>query len=202
MTQTANPTPSQADGGTTSRPEAGSEGTASLDALLQEFEGKKPEAKPAPDISGALRQLQPVIDFAQTEMTTRRNEVLKEDIATAIKSVKEADEAKEIPDRVIRGLLEVRATDDPSFREAWGNRHRDPETWKTKLADARKDIAAEVKGLTASTVQSDVIAARASISGTARQPESGPKYDPVKLLRMSDQEFASVVAEAKAQSAR
>lgn len=203
MTTTANPTPSQADGGTQSRPEAGSEGTASLDALLQEFEGKKPETKSAPVNPGALRELQPVIDFAKSEMTERQNKALQDDIASAVKTVKEADEAKEIPDKLIRGLLEVRATDDPSFRNAFVNRHRDPGTWKTKLGEARNDIAAELKGLPTSTVQSDVIAARASISGQTRQPESDrPKHDPVKMLRMSEQDFQAVVQDEIARSAR
>jgi hypothetical protein len=201
MTQTANPTPSQADGGTQSRTEAGSEGTASLDSLLAEFEGKTP-TKAAPDISGALRKLQPVIDFAETEMTTRRQDALTKDIEAAVKTVKEADEAKDMPDRLIRGLLEVRATDDPSFREAFANRHRDPKTWTAKLGEAKTDIAGELKKLPTSNVQSDVIAARASIAGTARQPEPGPKHDPVKLMRMSDQEFNGVVQEAIAQAAR
>jgi hypothetical protein len=176
--KTADAAPNGAGGGSAA-------GTADLDGLLNEFTAK-PDKTPTPDV---LKQLAPVIDFAQTEMANRAKEGLNKDLAAAIGFVKEDEAAKAFPDKVVRGLLEVHAAEDPSFAKAFENRSKDQKAWQAKLAEARTAVAAELKTISPNgRVSSDVLAARAAISGSSSTPGDS-KVDATALFAMSDQDY-------------
>lgn len=174
--KTADAAPNGAGGGSAA-------GTADLDSLLGEFQAK-PQTTPTPDV---LKQLAPVISFAQTEMANRAEEGLKKDLAAAIGFVKEDEAVKGIPDKLVRGMLEVHAVEDPSFARAFENRAKDQKAWQAKLAEAKTAVVAELKGLNpTSRVSSDVLAARASVAGQSSTPPDSA-FDPVAAFNMSDQ---------------
>lgn len=187
-------TPNPADGAT---PASGGRaaGTADFDALLAEYtQGTKPE--PKADVSKVLDGLKPVIEFANTELSNRHNEALKKDLNAAIEFVKEEEAAKDIPPTVVRGMLELYASEHEEFAKAFQNRSKDKATWQAQLAEARKYAVTELKGLSPSTrVASDVAAARAAVSGEASKPP--PKGDgptPQQMLQMPEREWRALIA--------
>lgn len=184
----------------------GTAGAADFDAILREYtEGTKPETK-AGDVSKVLGELKPVIAFAQTELTKRHEDAQKADIDDAIKFVKEDEGIKDvdIPAKLIRGMLEAYALEDPSFADAFANRAKDKAGWQAKLADARKSVAGELKALNpAARVSSDVVAARAAVSGESATPpprEGEPSAE--DMFRMSERDFQAYVAKSLARSPR
>lgn len=164
-------------------------GTADLDALLGEYQPGKPDK--TPDV---LKQLAPVITFAQTEMANRAKEGLTKDLAAAIGFVKQEEGIQAIPDRIVRGMLEVHAAEDPSFAQAFENRGKDQKAWQAKLTEARTAVANELRQLNPNTrVSSDVLAARAAISGQTPQPPES-KHDAKALFAMTDQDYHRFLA--------
>ena len=70
-----------------------------LNALLDEF-------KNAND-SKSSKELQPVIEFAKSEMTRKQQESLDGDIANAVEVIQGADDSlKEVNPKLIQGLME------------------------------------------------------------------------------------------------
>jgi hypothetical protein len=174
--KTADAAPNGAGGGSAA-------GTADIDALLNSYQPGKTDK---PDV---LKQLEPVITFAQTEMANRANETLQKDLKGAVDFVKDGDEAmKAMSDKVVRGLLEVHAAENESFAAAFKNKSKDPGTWQAKLAEAKTAVQAELKQLSPTArVSSDVLAARASVGSSSTPPDSA--FNPVEAFGWSDQQW-------------
>jgi hypothetical protein len=174
--KTADAAPNGAGGGSAA-------GTADLDALLGTYQPGKTD-KPDP-----LKDLEPVITFAKTEMANRANEALAKDLKSAVDFVKDDEATKVISDKVVRGLLEVHAAENEAFAAAFKNKARDPGTWQAKLAEAKTAVQAELKQLSPTTrVSSDVLAARASVAGSSSTtPDSA--FNPVDAFSWSDQQW-------------
>lgn len=191
----------------------GRSGESDLDSLLAEFEQgqqrqQRPSQKPATatrPTDGNVKQgrpndttlnsLAPVIQFAAGEMTRRAEEELKVDLDNAISFIQEADELKGAPSKLIRGLAEAYAQEDPDFGAAFQNRKADAKAWDRALSNAREWAIETVKEWPGNTVRSEVEAAVTSARKTStRQPESeGPS--PSKMAKMSDQEWSEYLGE-------
>lgn len=171
--------------------EAGSAET-DLDKLLKEFDSPSETSKPEATVS--LKAISPVIKFVNEEMIAKQNERLSKDISDAVSFVKEGDVAKEISTKLVRGYLEGYAAENDSFKNAFLNRNGNTDEWKRQLGEAKKAFLEEIKSLPSSQnmVQSDIEAARASVSGRVSQPGEPKPLDPNALMSLSDQEFEKV----------
>jgi hypothetical protein len=190
--------PNTSDGAPSGRTENGSAGT-DLDKLLSEFESPNPGIQPRAEAT-VLKALKPVIDFADAEMTTRAKAALDGDIAKAVDFVKE--EAKDIPPRLVRGFLEGYAAENQAFRHAFENRHTDPNTWQTKLGEARGEFVKEIGSLPGNTVKSDVEAARAAIAGRSEPIGDKPELSAAELVAMPQHEFDALWKKQAAANAK
>lgn len=194
-------TTKQADGAPTGAAGGSAAGTGDLDSLLSEFGAAgKTDKSPTADV---LKQLAPVITFAQDELANRQAEGLKKDLQSAIGFVKEDEAIKDIPDKLVRGMLEAYAADNESFAQAFANRAKDQKAWQAKLAEARTSLSGEFKTLNGTnTVSSDVLAARAAVTGAVSQPSGDQKHDAAALFAMSDQDYQKVIAAEAAKARR
>lgn len=178
--------------------ESGKDGPANLDALLSEFDSQagKPETKQGDPTKGLLATLKPVIQFAETEMANRVQAETQTTIKSAIDFVKkDAAEIEGVPDKVIRGLLGTYADEDGDFRSAFVGRHQNPGTWQSKLTEVRSKILADLKPMSESRVTSDIVAARASISGASSTKADAPKVTPDKAFAMTGREWDAFIRE-------
>lgn len=192
-------TPNTANGGTPSRTETGSAGT-DLDGLLREFD--TPNPGPKPDTTHVVKALQPVIEFAQTEMNTRAKAAHDGDIKKAVEFVQEEESVKAIPPKVIRGLLEVHAAENPDFAEAFKNRQTDPATWQKQLGTARTAVLGELKSLPGNAVKTDIEAARAAVAGRAEPAGDRTAPSPIELMNMSPRDYEAYVSKQIAANPR
>lgn len=158
---------------------------ADLDNLLAQYDAPKTPVAQPPD----LRQLQPVIDFATEELTNRANEKVQTAVSSAVEFVKEADGGDKISDRLARGFLEAKASDDPSFKQAFMNRQNDPTAWQNALTGAKAEFADEIGGLPGNTIKSDAEAARAAVAGDVEPDGDQDEPNPMELSQMSEQDF-------------
>jgi len=187
MTQTDQKTAGNGGAAPRSEPTAGQ---SDLDTLLKEFETSETK----PDIGRVLRPLEPVIEFARTEMAGRAKKEVEDDINKALDYSYEAEELKGVPKRFVRGYYEAYASENPDFVQAFTDRGKNPKGWKAALEGARTEMVKEWKEVPTNTIRTDVEAARAAISGTV-QPGEAPKLDPRKLMKMSGSEYRAMVEE-------
>jgi hypothetical protein len=172
-------------------------GTADFDRLLAEYTtGTKSTDTQPTDVGKVLNALKPVIDHAQTELAERHKTALKKDLDEAINFVKEEDGVKDIPPKVIRGMLEGYAAEHPEFATAFENRSKDKAGWQTQLATARKAVAADLKDLGPGTrVVSDVAAAKAAVSGSSSTPPPrGDGPTPQDMFSMPEHQWRAHIA--------
>lgn len=191
-------TPKPADGAPNGTAGGSAAGTADFDKLLAEYTTGtvSTDTQPKADVGKVLSELKPVIDYATTELAERHKTALKKDLDAAIDFVKEDDGAKDIPPKVIRGMLEFYASENPEFAKAFENRTKDKAGWQAQLAVARKAVAADLKDLAPGTrVVSDVAAAKAAVSGSSSTPPpSGAGPTPQDMFSMPEHAWRAHLA--------
>lgn len=171
--------------------EASTGGPADLDSLLKEFEtpkAGKPEVKSAP--LEVLTKLKPVIQFAEARMAKEAKDEIDTSIKSAVDFVKEEEVIKDLPDTVVRAMLNSTVIENPKLLDAWNGRTNDPKAWNAALAEARKIVTENLKPVIEKRVPSDINAARAAISGVAStQGETPTGPTPAEKFRMSEREW-------------
>lgn len=176
-------------------------GPANLDSLLKEFDsGSKPETKPDP-VKRVLTELAPVIEYAKSNAEKEQKADIDNTVKSAIQFLKEDEALKDIPDKVVRGLLYEYSGENESFRTAFLNRSSNPQAWKTALTEARKSAAVDLKPAAEDTkrIVSDTLAARAAISGGVPTQGDAPKGPtPAQMMRMSEREWMDFTREQAA----
>lgn len=191
-------TPNPADGAPNGTAGGSAAGTADFDRLLAEYTTgtKSTDTKPSADVGKVLNELKPVIDYAQTELAERHKTALKKDLDEAINFVKEEEGVKDIPPKVIRGMLEGYASEHEEFAQAFQNRAKDKAGWQAQLAAARKAVAEDLRELAPGTrVVSDVAAARAAVSGnSSTPPPSGDGPTPQEMFGMPEHQWRAHLA--------
>jgi len=189
-------TPNPANGGANA-PAGGSAAGADFDALLREFtDATKPNAQPSADVGKVLETLKPVIAFASTELSTRHRAQTQKDIDAAISFVKDAEDGiKDIPPKIVRGMLEGYASEHEDFAQAFQNRGKDGANWQAALAKAKAAVVEDLRGLSPSTrVVSDVAAATAAVRGSVSAPpprDGQPSAQ--QMFSMSQRDFQALI---------
>lgn len=184
-----------ADGSAAPGAEAASQ-ESELDALLGEFDKSAPDPKPVRQDNSAaiLKQVAPVIKFAQTQMAKEEKDSVDTAVGDAVSAFKEADELKGLPEQFVRGFLYDRASTDKSFEEAFKQRGENPQAWTRALDEAQSAAVEAMKGVPDSKITADVDAAKAAVQGTVTEP-SDDSDDPdgrklnKELNKKSDAEF-------------
>jgi len=174
-----------------------------LESLLKEYEGgtetpvttepkseTKPEPTPNADISNFAKAVKPVVDYVNEVKAEKQQERFDADLKGIMTFFSEADELKELPDKLKRGFLEAHAQEDPDFKTAFENRAKNPKAWETVKETARDAFVELVSDLPNSKVRTDVEAALAAVDGTSEdKPASEEGPSPVKKMAMSDYEW-------------
>ena len=107
----------------------------------------------------------------------------------------EADELKDLPEKMKRGFLEAHAQETMEFKTAFENRAKDPKAWETAREAARDSFTEMVSELPGSKVRTDVEAALAAVDVTTDKPASDEGPSPVKKMKMSDYEWRQYMEE-------
>lgn len=178
------------------RMEGADSGGSDLDSLLKEYEeGTKaaPRSKPSPDLS----KLDPVIKFAEAEMTRRNRESVDKDVDSAVDTVSGMDAFKGLPKTLVRRMLIAHAFDNASFDEAFQQRGKNPKLWNDALTEAGTLLAEEIKDLPRDTGKDrdDIEAAKATVNGTRQTggDDDDDEVDIAALAGMSDVEWRRYV---------
>lgn len=152
-----------------------------LDSLLKEFQSTANNTK----------ELKPVIEFAKKKMADDLKETLDSDIASGVATIKKADDAlKDVPDKLIEGLMEIHAKDNPSFVKAFEGRGSDPKAWEAALIEGSKSALALLSELPQNKVRDDLEAANAAVDGTSTDnTPSGGEPDLAEIQGLSDFDF-------------
>ena len=201
-----------ADGVQEDVPEAPPSEATDLAILIKEYEGdtkavdskpadsvipdtKPPESTPHADIGKVLRAVQPAVDFVKKQEAKEAKAEFNADVKEVIDFFSEADELKDLPDKLKRGFLEVHAQETPEFKTAFENKTKDPTAWGKAMESARDAFTELASELPSSKVRSDVEAALAAVDGKTEQPASDDGPSPVKKMNMSDYEWRQYTEE-------
>ena len=196
-----------ADGAQEDVSEASPSEATELDSLIKEYEGgtnssdttvlkpvPAPVSAPQPtnnaDIGKVLKAVQPAVDYVNEVKAKAQQEQFDGDVKEVLDFFSEADELKELPDKLKRGFLEAHAQDDKEFKTAFENRTKAPKAWETAKETARDAFTELVSDLPGSKVRTDVEAAHAAVDGTTEdKPASEEGPSPEEKMRMSDFEW-------------
>jgi hypothetical protein len=175
--------------------------------LIKEYEGvdlggrriiKKPaptpELTPEPtsnaDIGKVLKAVQPAVDYVNEVKAEKQQAQFDGEVKDVLDFFSEADELKELPDKLKRGFLEAHAQEDLEFKTAFDNRAKAPKAWEAAKETARDAFTELVSDLPGSKVRSDVEAAHAAVDGTTEdKPASEEGPSPEQKAQMSDFEW-------------
>ena len=186
--------------GASLRAEDDSVGADKLETLIEDFEKEteKPKDLGAKEL---LRDLKPVIDCVKDEQTQKQANAVKEDIDGAIAKMSEVEAIKHMPKRFVRGYLEAYAINNPSFKDAFDKRGREPEKWQAAIGEVGKQMAEEIGAIPGNQIKNDIVAAKAAVSGSGTPTEQDGKVSAAELFSMSGQDFKAhrqkLLAEAK-----
>lgn len=170
-----------------------------LAALVRQYEQETGDG----DRAALLKSLQPVVDFAKGEMSSREQAAVEEAIDQAYKFVTDDDSLKGLNKTVVRGFLEAYGVENPDFSEAFRNQKKNPGAWKSELGKGREWVKKQFEGLIKkSDMRSDLEAAKAAVAGTSTEEPEKEKVDPAKLFAMSDSAFNQHVAAEIAKASR
>ena len=178
--------------------EGANSGDSDLNSLLEEYqEGTKPAVEKTvvqPDLS----KLDPVIRFAEAEMSRQQRESIDRDVNAAVDRVAEAEKFKDLPKTLTRRMLVAYAFDNKDFDTAFNNREQNPAAWDAAIAKAQEDLGAEVADLniTSSNDRDDIEAAKAAVAGVVTDPsdvDDGPSA--AELSNMTDTEWRRFIDE-------
>lgn len=159
------------------------------ESLVREFEAKTGDTK---DRSGdVLKALQPVIEHVQSERAEKQEKALEAELSTAIDFVKQGEGLKDLPNPILRGLLEAYAIEDKAFAKAFQNRGDSPAEWQSQLEKGRTWAAEQLKSLTKTSKKDDLAAAKAAVAATETDDDGGSEdeHDVADMINMNAGEW-------------
>ena len=170
---------------------------AELESLLSEYDNGTETSKPMPnaEIGKFARAIQPVVDYVNQDRVQKQQEQINADLKGILDFFSEADELKDLPEKMKRGFLEVHAQETTEFKTAFENRAKDPKVWETAREAAREAFTEMVSELPGSKVRTDVAAALASVDGDVSVLSSSDGLSVVKKMNMSDWEWKQYTEE-------
>lgn len=155
----------------------------SVDDLLKEFDTKTEPTKTTPPAEDD--RLTRVFDYVEAKATEDENRQTETDIASAVKA---ATGDRELDPEYVEGKLHYKANTDPAFRNAWMQRHANPEAWGALCKAYGKELAATSK------VDQPASEDRAALSAAVRSQSTKPAEAPPSekdIRRMTDSELAA-----------
>lgn len=185
----------------TSTGNAAGSGVSDLDRFLTEFTESEKPSQPTPGLEKFVEVVKPVVEYAESK---RREELItaeKKSVQDAVDFVKNDEGLKTVSNRLVKGFLQDRYAEDPSFKTAYDNRSKDPKGWESALNGAKTEFKTELATLSGNTVRSDVEAATAAVRGSAKVTTE-QKVDAASLMDMSDFEFNKLKRTLDAQNRR
>lgn len=134
-----------------------------IDELLGDFE-KPSEVKPQ-----TKSEFGEVLNFVKEFQSKEAQKEIDAGIDDAVKFIK-SDESITVSDRMVKGLLNVLAEENPRVLESFNNRAQNPAAWedikKWAQTEVKKEFSIEPK------ITDDIAAAKAAASGqTTDEPE-------------------------------
>ena len=196
-----------ADGAQEDVSEASPSEATELESLIKEYEGdtetpvtksvdikttdiKTHDPTPNADLAKFAKAVKPAVDFVNEIKAEKQQERFDADVKDVLEFFSEADELKEMPEKLKKGFLEAHAQETPDFKKAFENRAKNPKAWETARETARDAFTELVSELPGSKVRTDVEAALAAVDGkTEDKPASEEGPSPVKKMAMSDYEW-------------
>lgn len=169
-----------------------------LDTLLKDWSepDEKQTAVPQPqtvvaqtDVSGLLKGLQPLVNYAESSMSKDKANAEKQVSDEAVALIKSDESLKEVDDEFIHDHLIGKYNRDTEFRAAYDNLGSDPAGWKKALEGAQSGLAEKIGALPGSTLRDDVEAATAAVNGSSPEPAPEPEVSALDMASMSDQQF-------------
>lgn len=147
-----------------------------LDSILNEYESK---TQPQPESN----ELNEKVDKIYEAFQTQQQQETEADIEAAVNTVK--GELDVDPD-FIRGYLEVTASKDEEFKNAFLNRKASPAKYQQALGKIQEKITENFSRLDKKATQDtqEMVAAVSGNSQSNEQPEQAPDYS-----KMSDADF-------------
>ena len=177
----------KADGQATPAPEAGGAPEKSVDDLLKEFDAKTtPEPTPEPKSEESDDRLNKVLDYVETKAAEEATERFQTDVSEAVKiAIGDSD----LDPDLVEGQIHKRANVDPTFRNAWMQRHQQPEQWKSLCQAFGREMAGKRKSNVDQSVTDDRAAVAAAVRSQSTKPAEAPPSRK-DIRKMSDAEFA------------
>lgn len=123
-----------------------------LDTLLAQYQEGHEE--PKKDLPPKSEQSDPVYQWAEQQMRERDKEATNQAITEAVKTVK-TESGISLPDKMVRGYLELMAVEDPRISQAFAQRSQNPDQWGRVLKAAAKKLTIEMGETPDSKLTSD-----------------------------------------------
>ena len=194
MTDTENQVPeadTQPQGASTADPvEPNSE--PSVDDLLNEFNapepdpGQTPTPSQTPDIS--KEKILELIERDEARTQKERLESTNKGISSSVSMVKEylEESGVEATDKVINGLMQAHALEDPRFNQAFMNRDANPQAWGKVLSAFAKDVVAKELG---QTIDPSVTANKQQLRNAMKGSQSVNPQTPEQEKAAADKKY-------------
>lgn len=160
-----------------------------LEALLSEFDGQlsnepsgnedSADSSHTPDDDEPLTRKDIDKLFEAREREASYKKQADDDISSAVSTVKgELD----IPDKWVRGILEMEALEDPRFATAFTARHDKPDAWNKILKAKSKEVSGYFQAQESSKKVADDVNA-AVHSATTKAPQPKDDMTPMEALQ-------------------
>lgn len=135
----------------------------------------------SPNVAAELKELRARMERREREEIQAK---VQEDIGKSVSRIKDSlkDNAITVSDRIVRGVLNELAQEDPRILRAFNERYKNPQGWERVEAGIAKSLVSEF-GIDKSATES-VNAVKSHVRGSQPTREDEPRWE-----SMSDSEF-------------
>lgn len=160
------------------------EGAQDLDSLLAEFEQEDEPSEPE-KTSLNKEDLEEVVSYIKSEKETRLREQASKDLEATVKNVK--GDLK-VPDELVKGLLHVKASDNPQMLKAYQNRGKNPAAWAKVEKNLNRELKKLLEGLGDKSEENKKRVADAVRNAKSESPDVAPE----SFGKLSNSEFSAL----------
>lgn len=173
-------------------PEGSSEadGAQDLDSLLKEFDQDEPtsatEGKSSSSEEINQNDLKELLSYVKEDRENKIRDTAAKNLEETISSIK-GEDMKNVPDKIVKGLLFATAEDNPKFLAAYQNRKSNPDAWKKVEKSLQKDLKSMLDGLSDKSEEKRKRVADAVLNAKSESSDVTPE----SLSQMSSKDFAA-----------
>lgn len=153
-----------------------------LDSILSEWEetGEPEKQEPESDPKTTLKELQSLSKQLKAQHESETRKAAQKDFQETIKSIKGDNDW---PDILVKGFLQEKALESPKLKNAYMNRHQNPDAW----GKAQKALSKELEGYFGKKDST-----KDEIASAVRNAKSTtPEVNTEKLGSLNNQDFES-----------